>query len=127
MCQLFALTDMVLTILASSYRSCFMPLQAFAHMHPHYDFIWNWEMDTRSTQDYAAMLADIERYAFDAPLDSYLDQQSRWHIAVEKDDIAEKAHQYPQDADLITLNPIFDVQRSGWYWSYDFQSEYNRT
>lgn len=29
-----------------------------------------------------------------------------------------------QEADFITLNPIFDVKGSGWYWSYDVQSEF---
>lgn len=28
-----------------------------------------------------------------------------------------------EEADLITLSPIFDPRGSGWYWEYDVQSE----
>lgn len=44
----------------SSYRSCFMPLQKFALDHEDYDFIWNWEMDVRSTFDYRTIIEAVE-------------------------------------------------------------------
>jgi hypothetical protein len=29
-----------------------------------------------------------------------------------------------EEADLITLGPIFDPRGSGWFWEYDVQSEW---
>lgn len=106
----------------NSYRSCFMPLQVFAKEHPQYDFIWNWEMDTRSTQGYGEILEKITEYAEQAQLDQFLENQNHWHIPASSvsSDAGDGIKNY---ADLITLNPIFDSKESGYYWSYDYQSK----
>lgn len=106
----------------SSYRSCFMPVQVFSKNHPQYDFIWNWEMDTRSTQEYAETLDRIGLYAHRAPIDQLLEHQSRWHIPA-KPTVSDQVDGKGGEADLITLNPFFNTSNSGYYWAYDFQSE----
>ncbi|PWN34666.1 uncharacterized protein FA14DRAFT_121482 [Meira miltonrushii] len=104
----------------NSYRSCFMPVQVFSKNHPQYDFIWNWEMDTRSTQEYSETLERIGSYAKRAPIDQLLEHQSRWNIPASSTN-ANRFDINGEEADLITLNPFFNTNNSGYYWAYDFQ------
>jgi Protein of unknown function (DUF3405) len=106
----------------SSYRSCFMPVQVFSKNHPQYDFIWNWEMDTRSTQEYGEAFDKIAQYANQAPIDQLLEKQTRWHIPASSK-FGDHIEANEGEADLITLNPFFNANNSGYYWAYDYQSE----
>jgi hypothetical protein len=139
----------------SSYRSCFMPTQKFALEHPEYDFVWNWEMDTRFTGNFAELFrssssescADLfpslrppnltalflcAGFARSESLDVDLRRYSRWfvpqvpHSEAEWDTAPSNASTASQEADLIVFNPIFDPQESGWYWENDIQSELPR-
>ncbi|MCO5549727.1 hypothetical protein L7F22_003200 [Adiantum nelumboides] len=106
----------------SSYRSCFMPVQVFSKNHPQYDFIWNWEMDTRSTQEYGETLDKIAQYANQAPIDHLLEKQTRWHIPASSK-FGDRFEANEGEADLVTLNPFFNANNGGYYWAYDYQSE----
>lgn len=118
-----------------------MPLQKFSLDHIQYDYIWNWEMETRSTGDYLDILKKLEsklliailveslkikspsEYARHEPSTDMSSYQN-WTIRNGKEEIySTSGHMEDQEADLITLNPIFNPHDSGWYWTYDVQSK----
>ncbi|UZJ55876.1 hypothetical protein CBS101457_005196 [Exobasidium rhododendri] len=115
-------------IAQSSYRSCLMPLQKFYLDHQEYDFIYNWEMDVRFIGNYRDFFEGIEEYARKEPLVVGLDKYDTWfvkNVTVSEDNWANNTSMVDgrgQEADLITLGPIFDPRGSGWYWEYDVQN-----
>ncbi|PWZ03539.1 hypothetical protein BCV70DRAFT_154004 [Testicularia cyperi] len=115
-------------IAQSSYRSCLMPLQKFYLDHQEYDFIYNWEMDVRYIGNYLDFFEGIEEYSRNEPLVAGMDKYDTWlvrNVSVSEDnwrDNSSLTRGRGQEADLITLGPIFDPRGSGWYWEYDVQN-----
>ncbi|RMZ82224.1 hypothetical protein DV738_g1914, partial [Chaetothyriales sp. CBS 135597] len=62
------------------YRSTFMPLQYFAHQHPEYDFIWNWEMDARSTHHWYHFFESVREWAKKQPRKYLWERNSRFYV-----------------------------------------------
>ena len=50
-----------------------------------------------------------------------VEQPRSWLIGSET--VEESGPDSGKQPDLITLNPIFKVEGSGWYWSFDVQRE----
>ncbi|EPQ27122.1 uncharacterized protein PFL1_05403 [Pseudozyma flocculosa PF-1] len=115
-------------IAQSSYRSCLMALQKFYLDHQEYDFIYNWEMDVRYVGNYLDFFEGIEEYSRNEPLHVGMDKYDTWlvpNVTVSEDNWADNktlTRGRGQEADLITLGPIFDPRGSGWYWEYDVQN-----
>lgn len=115
-------------IAQSSYRSCLMALQKFYLDHQEYDFIWNWEMDVRYIGNYLDFFEGVEDYGRNEPLHVGMDKYDTWFVrnvtASEENwaDDATLAKGRGEEADLITLGPIFDPRGSGWFWEYDVQN-----
>ncbi|PWN28495.1 hypothetical protein BDZ90DRAFT_149698 [Jaminaea rosea] len=115
-------------IAQSSYRSCLMALQKFYLDHQEYDFIWNWEMDVRYVGNYLDFFEGVEEYAREEPLHVGMDKYDTWYVrnvtASESNwrDDQNLTRGRGEEADLITLGPIFDPRGSGWYWEYDVQN-----
>jgi hypothetical protein len=139
-----------MTHINSSYRSCFMPVQAFSLNHPEYDFVWNWEMDIRFTGTYDELFeqsigenissvlisphhtltrASNTDYAKNQSENGEMERYRHWLVPQVPQSEAEwtsrsiSTTEPDKEADLITYNPIFDPRESGWYWEYDIQSE----
>ncbi|KAN0063781.1 hypothetical protein ACQY0O_003831 [Thecaphora frezii] len=112
----------------ASYRSCLMALQKFYLDHKEYDFIYNWEMDVRYIGNYLDFFEGIEEYARNEPLHVGMDKYDTWYIpnvTVSEENWSDNktlTRGRGQEADLITLGPIFDPRGSGWYWEYDVQN-----
>lgn len=137
----------------SSYRGCFMPLQKLHLGHPEYDYIWNWELDVRSLDNYHNFFRGVEEFARHEPLEAGMEKYKTWYVRDAAESIkkwdpkvrspheqqAPKPDHLPdgggewaaedkhpqwvpgvgQEADLITLSPMFDPHGSGWFWEYD--------
>lgn len=114
--------------LGSSYRSCLMALQKFYLDHQEYDFIYNWEMDVRYIGNYLEFFEGVEEYARKEPQIVGLDKYDTWfvrNVTVSEENWADNRTLFDgrgEEADLITLGPIFDPRGSGWYWEYDVQN-----
>lgn len=65
------------------YRSTFMPLQYFAHTHPEYDFIWNWEMDVRYTGHWYSLFDSVSKWAKAQPRKGLWERNSRFYVPSE--------------------------------------------
>ncbi|PWN21325.1 hypothetical protein BCV69DRAFT_166983 [Microstroma glucosiphilum] len=115
-------------IAQSSYRSCLMALQKFYLDHTEYDFVWNWEMDVRYIGNYLDFFEGIEDWSRKEPLNVGMDKYDTWFVrnvtASEQNwaDDPKLTKGRGEEADLITLGPIFDPRGSGWYWEYDVQN-----
>ncbi|PWN50096.1 hypothetical protein IE53DRAFT_316435 [Violaceomyces palustris] len=115
-------------IAQSSYRSCLMALQKFYLDHQEYDFIYNWEMDVRYIGNYLDFFEGIEEYSRNEPLHVGMDKYDTWlvkNVTVSEKNWADNTtlkRGRGDEADLITLGPIFDPRGSGWYWEYDVQN-----
>lgn len=118
----------ILFVSRSSYRSCLMALQKFYLDHTEYDFVWNWEMDVRYIGNYLDFFEGIEEWSRKEPLNVGMDKYDTWYVrnvtASEENwaDDAKLTKGRGEEADLITLGPIFDPRGSGWYWEYDVQN-----
>jgi hypothetical protein len=111
----------------NSYRSSFMPVQKYALEHAQYDFIWNWEMETRFTGNYQELFESSRVYAKQEALHPDASKYKTWLI--QNNSASEtvwtrssEAKGVGEEADLIVFNPIFDPRESGWYWAYDVQN-----
>lgn len=62
------------------YRSTFMPVQYFAHMHPEYDFIWNWEMDIRYTGHFYHLFDRASKWSRDQPRKGLWERNGRFYV-----------------------------------------------
>lgn len=63
-----------------SARSSFMPVQYFAHLHPEFDFIWNWEMDVRYTGHFYNLFESVREWAKLQPRKGLWERNSRYYV-----------------------------------------------
>ncbi|KAF1354043.1 hypothetical protein BDV97DRAFT_347973 [Delphinella strobiligena] len=66
-----------------AYRSTYMPVQYFAHMHPEYDFFWHWEMDVRYTGHFYHLFDKVSKWAKAQPRKGLWERNSRFYIPSE--------------------------------------------
>ncbi|WFD27571.1 hypothetical protein MNAN1_002570 [Malassezia nana] len=115
-------------IAQTSYRACLMALQKFWLDHQEYDFVYNWEMDVRYIGNYLDFFEGIEEYARQEPLNPGMHKYETWYMPGVPE--SERIWRAPpnsttkvgEEADMITLGPIFDPRGSGWYWTHDVQN-----
>ncbi|KAF3480200.1 uncharacterized protein GIQ15_05547 [Arthroderma uncinatum] len=62
------------------YRSTFMPIQYFAHQHPEYDYLWNWEMDARYTGHWYDLFNKMGLWAKKQPRKGLWERNSRFYV-----------------------------------------------
>jgi hypothetical protein len=63
-----------------AYRSTYMPVQYFAHMHPEYDFFWHWEMDIRYTGHFYHLFTQISEWAKAQPRKGLWERNGRFYV-----------------------------------------------
>ena len=66
-----------------AYRSTYMPVQYFAHMHPEYDFFWHWEMDVRYTGHFRELFHKIPAWARQQPRKGLWERSGRFYVPSE--------------------------------------------
>ncbi|SMY29392.1 unnamed protein product [Zymoseptoria tritici ST99CH_1A5] len=66
-----------------AYRSTYMPVQYFAHMHPEYDFIWHWEMDVRYTGHFYHLFQKVSQWAKQQPRKGLWERNGRFYVPAE--------------------------------------------
>ncbi|KAF1820295.1 uncharacterized protein K489DRAFT_383095 [Dissoconium aciculare CBS 342.82] len=66
-----------------AYRSTYMPVQHFAHMHPEYEFFWHWEMDIRYTGHYGHLFNQVSQWAKQQPRKELWERNGRFYIPSE--------------------------------------------
>lgn len=66
-----------------AYRSTYMPVQYFAHMHPEYDFFWHWEMDIRYTGNFFHLFTQVSQWAKQQPRKGLWERNGRFYIPSE--------------------------------------------
>ncbi|KAJ9619600.1 hypothetical protein H2203_008381 [Taxawa tesnikishii (nom. ined.)] len=66
-----------------AYRSTYMPMQYFAHMHPEYDFFWHWEMDIRYTGHFYHFFDRVGKWAAKQPRKGLWERNSRFYVPSE--------------------------------------------
>ena len=115
-------------IAQTSYRSCLMALQKFWLDHQEYDYVYNWEMDVRYIGNYLDFFEGIEEYSRREPLVPGMNKYDTWYVRnVSKSESnwlspPLETSGMGEEADMITLGPIFDPRGSGWYWTHDVQN-----
>ncbi|WFC98306.1 hypothetical protein MYAM1_001032 [Malassezia yamatoensis] len=115
-------------IAQTSYRSCLMALQKFWLDHQEYDYIYNWEMDVRYIGNYLDFFEGIEEYSRREPLVPGMNKYDTWYVrnvSRSEDNWRSSTTETSgmgEEADMITLGPIFDPRGSGWYWTHDVQN-----
>ncbi|KAI4137095.1 MAG: hypothetical protein L6R39_007485, partial [Caloplaca ligustica] len=62
------------------YRSTFMPVQYFSHLHPEYDFVWNWEMDVRYTGQWYHFFDRVRNWTKAQPRKGLWERNGRFYI-----------------------------------------------
>jgi hypothetical protein len=66
-----------------AYRSTYMPVQYFAHMHPEYDFFWHWEMDARYTGNFYHLFDKVSKWAQKQPRKGLWERNGRFYVPSE--------------------------------------------
>jgi hypothetical protein len=66
-----------------AYRSTYMPVQYFAHMHPEFDFIWHWEMDIRYTGHFYHLFQQVSQWAKKQPRKGLWERNGRFYVPAE--------------------------------------------
>ncbi|GAB1744013.1 hypothetical protein NU219Hw_g1052t1 [Hortaea werneckii] len=66
-----------------AYRSTYMPVQYFAHMHPEYDFFWHWEMDIRYTGHFYHLFQSVSHWAQQQPRKGLWERNGRFYVPSE--------------------------------------------
>lgn len=66
-----------------AYRSTYMPVQYFAHMHPEYDFFWHWEMDIRYTGHFYHLFQQVSQWAKKQPRKGLWERNGRFYVPKE--------------------------------------------
>ena len=66
-----------------AYRSTYMPVQYFAHMHPEFDFFWHWEMDIRYTGHWYHLFDSVTSWARKQPRKGLWERNSRFYVPME--------------------------------------------
>ncbi|KAF4125711.1 Protein of unknown function (DUF3405) [Geosmithia morbida] len=64
----------------SVHTAQWLSVQKFSHDHPQFDFIWNWEMDFRSTGHHYDMLDKIGAFARRQPRKGLWERSERYYI-----------------------------------------------
>ncbi|KAI9871027.1 MAG: hypothetical protein M1830_003521 [Pleopsidium flavum] len=62
------------------YRSSFMPVQYFAHQHPEFDYLWNWEMDVRYTGQWYHFFDNVRKWSKEQPRKGLWERNGRFYI-----------------------------------------------
>ncbi|KAJ4272025.1 hypothetical protein NW762_000735 [Fusarium torreyae] len=62
------------------YRGLSMAMQYFAHMHPEYDYFWQWEMDVRYTGHYYDLFSKLENWSKAQPRKGLWERNSRFYF-----------------------------------------------
>jgi Protein of unknown function (DUF3405) len=62
------------------YWQQFMPVQWFSQTHPHFDFVWNWEMDVRYTGNHYHFMSQIAYFAEMQPRKYLWERNARFYI-----------------------------------------------
>ena len=62
------------------YRGTYMALQYFSHLHPEYEFVWNWEMDVRNTGHWYHLFDRIHRWTQDQPRKGLWERNGRFYV-----------------------------------------------
>ncbi|KAL8739537.1 MAG: hypothetical protein Q9190_007670 [Brigantiaea leucoxantha] len=62
------------------YRSTFMPVQYFSHVHPEYEYIWNWEMDVRYTGQWYDFLSKVGEWSKTQPRKGLWERNGRFYV-----------------------------------------------
>ncbi|RDW63536.1 hypothetical protein BP6252_11081 [Coleophoma cylindrospora] len=136
------------------HRSQWFSVQKFAQDYPHFDFYWNWELDSRYTGHHYDFLEKLGRFGAKQPRKGLWERSNRYYIpkvhgaydtyfrkqvekiygrlavwgAVAVRKITPKGPSPPtwyqssddyawgvgDDADYITVAPIYNPQTSGW-------------
>ncbi|KAK3691586.1 hypothetical protein LTR37_018541 [Vermiconidia calcicola] len=65
------------------YRSTYLPLQYFSHMHPEYDFFWHWEMDIRYTGHFHHLFSKVTAWAKQQPRKGLWERNGRFYVPSE--------------------------------------------
>ncbi|KAB8290830.1 hypothetical protein EYC80_008467 [Monilinia laxa] len=150
------------------HQSQWLPVQIFALDYPHFDFYWNWEMDTRYTGHHYDLLERLTKFATNQPRKYLWERNERYYIpsvhgpydtefrkTVEilsgKDtiwappkvaDVAPTGPSPPvldqaqdnyewgmgEDADYISVAPMFNPNGTGWVgrndvWGFDGRND----
>lgn len=66
-----------------AYRSTYMPVQYFAHMHPEFDFFWHWEMDIRYTGHFYHLFTQVSQWAKQQPRKGLWERNGRFYVPSE--------------------------------------------
>jgi hypothetical protein len=66
-----------------AYRSTYMPVQYFAHMHPEYEFFWHWEMDIRYTGHFYHLFHQVSEWAKNQPRKGLWERNGRFYVPSE--------------------------------------------
>lgn len=66
-----------------AYRSTYLPVQYFAHMHPEYDFFWHWEMDIRYTGHFYHLFTQVSDWAKQQPRKGLWERNGRFYVPSE--------------------------------------------
>lgn len=66
-----------------AYRSTYMPVQYFAHLHPEYDFFWHWEMDIRYTGHFYHLFNQVSQWAKEQPRKGLWERNGRFYVPAE--------------------------------------------
>ena len=62
------------------YRGTYMALQYFSHLHPEYEFVWNWEMDVRNTGHWYHFFDRVRRWTKDQPRKGLWERNGRFYV-----------------------------------------------
>ena len=65
------------------YRSTYLPVQYFSHMHPEYDFVWHWEMDIRYTGHFHELFKKVPEWAKQQPRKGLWERNGRFYVPSE--------------------------------------------
>ena len=121
-------------------RSMHFALQWFMVQHPEYEYFWNWETDVRYIGHWYELFNSVSTWAKQQPRDHLWERSARFYIpALYNNDwdafVHDTAQKSPsesnldnsgpgpsdqtprfneEEADLITLNPIFDPAHTIW-------------
>lgn len=141
-----------------------LSVQKFMQEHPEFDYVWNWEMDSRVMGSHYEWLAKIEDFAKKQPRKGLWERNERYYVPAVHGDYDTQYRKYVEkasrgvtvwgapelpfitpsgpkppisspakdsyqwgvgeDADLITLSPMFDPAESNWIlrnqvWQYN--------
>lgn len=138
---LFVMSSVRLHSFVRFYFHAFLAVQLFAERHPEFDFFWNWEMDARYTGLYNDLFPSLATWAARQPQSGLWERNLRFYLPsvhgtydqfrkatslghtpagrpspwIDQSLWPEPAY-LRDDADLITLFPMFDTSYTLWPW-----------